>query len=320
LPDIGSQAIDVTLGLIFVFFLLSIICSAIHELVATVLNWRAAFLEDALRRLLGEDRGSPLNVESFMSHPLIRQKAPESKGLRRTRRVPSYLAPGTFALALLDTLVPPGEGNRPARDDLLASARTAVANLPDDDLKRSLLALVDDAEGSVARFRQNLERWFDNTMARASGWYKRRTQWMLLVIALVVTLALGADSLQIGRTLWRDDVVRAAVVQQATVAAQEEKAPATDIGTRNKKDVADAVQRVRELDIPIGWGFADGDPRRPVGLAGWIGKVLGLLVTILALSLGAPFWFDLLGKVSRLRGTGDKPAPAEPQRTPAGGT
>jgi hypothetical protein len=300
-PNVSSQALDVAIGLVFVFFLLSIVCSAVQELVATVLNWRAAFLETALRRLLGDDERAALNVETFAAHPLIRQKKPEQKALRRSTELglPSYLAPGTFAVALIDTLAPPRDPRDPPREDLLAAARSGIAELPEGDLQRSLMALVDSAGNDIARFRESLESWFDNTMARVSGWYKRRTQWVLLVIALVVTLALNADSLQISKALWRDDVLRAAVTQRAAAAEQS---------SGGKSDPVQTVESVKELNIPIGWSFQSGDPRKPVGTAGWIGKVMGLLLTTLALSLGAPFWFDLLGKVSRVRGTGTKPA------------
>ncbi|WP_419661828.1 uncharacterized protein Dvar_22610 [Desulfosarcina variabilis str. Montpellier] len=39
----------------------------------------------------------------------------------------------------------------------------------------------------------------------------------------------------------------------------------------------------------------------------WIAKVIGLLITILAISLGGPFWFDILSKVSKIRATGAIP-------------
>ena len=46
-------------------------------------------------------------------------------------------------------------------------------------------------------------------------------------------------------------------------------------------------------------------------------KILGLLMTVAAVSLGAPFWFDLLGKVAQLRSTGKREEPA-PQKEPEG--
>jgi hypothetical protein len=196
----------------------------------------------------------------------------------------------------MDTLAPATDGT--PRADPLEDVRKGIEALPNGDLKRSLLAMLTNARGDVARFRDSVESWFDNTMARVSGWYKRRSQWVLLVIALVVTLALNADSLQIGKTLWRDDVLRAAVTQQATV--QQEQ-------TKGQADPVKSIESVKALNLPVGWSFAQDDPRRPNGVAGWTGKVLGLLLTTLALSLGAPFWFDFLGKVSRLRGTGNKP-------------
>jgi hypothetical protein len=291
-PNVSSQALDLAIGLVFVFVVLSVVCSAIQELVATVLNWRAAFLERALRRMLGSQ------AETLAEHPLIRQKAPDDNTLRRSTKLglPSYLAPGTFAVALMDTLAPATDGT--TRTDPLEDVRKGINALPDGDLKRSLLAMLTNARGDIARFRASVESWFDNTMARVSGWYKRRSQWVLLVIALVVTLAINADSLQIGKALWRDDVLRAAVTQQATAQQQQ---------TKGQADPAKAIESVKALNLPIGWSFAKDDPRRPGGVGGWIGKVLGLVLTTLALSLGAPFWFDFLGKVSRLRGTGAKP-------------
>jgi hypothetical protein len=45
-------------------------------------------------------------------------------------------------------------------------------------------------------------------------------------------------------------------------------------------------------------------------------KILGLLVTVLAISLGAPFWFDLLNRLVNLRSTGKPPDPRRPEPPP----
>ena len=58
--------------------------------------------------------------------------------------------------------------------------------------------------------------------------------------------------------------------------------------------------------LPIGW---NGMALR-VDPVTWIERIIGWLITGLAVSLGAPFWFDLLNKFMSIRGTGDKPAKA----------
>jgi hypothetical protein len=143
-------------------------------------------------------------------------------------------------------------------------------------------------------------------MDRVSGWYKRRTQIALVVIAVVVALVANADALQVGRALWNDDAVRAAVVAQAQQAA--DKGTATpDVG-KGASGAADTLSQqvadVKDLGLPLGWSTDPKDPRWFDSGWGAAGKVFGLIATILALTLGAPFWFDLLGRVSRLRTTG----------------
>ena len=64
------------------------------------------------------------------------------------------------------------------------------------------------------------------------------------------------------------------------------------------------VAEVKELQLPLGWSTDRKDPRWFDSFWGFLGKVLGLLATTIALTLGAPFWFDLLGRVSRVRTTG----------------
>jgi hypothetical protein len=135
----GLPALDVAIGLIFVYFIFSLICSKINEWVATKLRqWRAEGLENGIRNLIGDGNES-LNVEAIWNHPLVRGMLPPAEKVRKRQRKPSYLPSGTFALAVVDLLAPPQP---------LADITDAVADLPDEDARMRLNDLVMAAEVS----------------------------------------------------------------------------------------------------------------------------------------------------------------------------
>jgi hypothetical protein len=335
-PDIStSQAVEVAIGLTFLFFMLSLICSTVNELVAGVLAWRARFLEDGLRSMLAridDATSADALLVDLAKHPLINGKVAtprtgEPRGLRgRLARLrsklstshdfPSYLNSKTFALTFLDTVAPPQQANGEPpggdRNAVLDRVRAYAETLaPGDPVARALRAFLDQAGNDVNRFRRSVESWFDLTMDRVSGWYKRRTQISLAVIATVVTLLLNADAFQVGRALWNDDAVRAAVVAQAQQSVDAGEAEA-DVGEGVREDVeqlSEQVADVNALKLPLGWSTNPDDPRWFDSPTGAVGKVLGLLATVLALTLGAPFWFDLLGRFSRIRTSGKPERP-----------
>jgi hypothetical protein len=308
-PD--SAALDVALGLIFVYVVLSLVCSALVETISSVFAWRADFLKKGLYNLL-EDTEKPGLMDQVFDHPLVSGLVrPEREpglaripGLRRLlawtrrKRYPSYLPSRAVVSALL-TLDPDARvaGAAKSLDD-------AIENIPTARVREALRTLLADAtartskaEDRVEAFRKAAETWYDDSMARVSGWYRRRIQLVLWVVALMVAVALNADTLNLARVFWTDDAVRTAVVAQAEQAARE--AEAGDVG-----DAAEA------LEVPLGWSFEEGNAQGfPGDWKDWLGKVIGLFLTGAALSLGAPFWFDLLGKVARLRSAGAPPPP-----------
>jgi hypothetical protein len=339
----GLPALDVAIGLFFVFFLLSLVCSAINETIATVFAWRSKTLLNGLSSMLAEPahppahskqphgqatapsavpapatsaetagaggrtaepKGpAPLILPRLLDHPLIRSQVDETARHPLRRAVPSYLAPRTFSLALMNTL---SDDAKPG-DDPLVRITEAVEGLDNPHVKKALEALLEDSAGKIDRFRDGVEGWFDATMSRASGWYKRRAQLSLWVIAAVVALAFNADAGQIASTLWKDPTLRATVAAQAEKAASEGNATDLGGGSAGGETLAARIDRVKQLSLPIGWSTDRADPRWPDDGAGWVAKILGLLATIVALSMGAPFWFDLLGRISRVRGGGAPP-------------
>jgi hypothetical protein len=349
----GMAALDVLIGLFFLYAVLSIVCSAINELVATAFNLRAGTLERGIRNLLDDKE----HARDFYGHWRIRALF-KPKKLNTWERKPSYLPSRVFALTVLDTFAPPAEGVQ--NHDVLKRARDAleharsgttpegqprfnrtVTGLFQDALDEAY-GVAGDARTRADQFRAAIERSFDEVMDRASGWYKRRVQYFLIGIAALVAIVLNVDSFAIAQRLWKDDALRAAVVAQANVRVAQ--GTFTSCGKRGAQDstptqttqttttpagttptettqstpaekAAACVDEVEELGLPLGWA-SDTKPK-PWRWAYWnsrtgLAKLLGLLVTVFALSFGAPFWFGLLGKIVQIRGSG--PPPTAPEK------
>lgn len=323
----GNTALDVAIGLAFVFLLFSVLCAAVQEFIAGIFDMRAATLERGLRNLL-DDPGSanvggapaavppapaptaaagavalppspraPSLAEQVLGHGLIRTLYKDSRVLfNRQRRGPSYIPSRSFALALLNVVAP-----STSAEDRIAEVRAniASANIP-AGTKSALLSLANGAAQDRDELRGLIEQWFDGAMGRVSGWYKRKTQIIICVLSLLVAVGLNVNTVSIADRLIHDDAVRAAVVQQAT----ESTAKSSDSLDR----AAARVSAVQRLGLPLGWNKREGDPARADLRHHFARTAGGWLLTFLALSLGAPFWFDALSKLAGLRSSGKRPS------------
>jgi hypothetical protein len=301
MPEVGSQVLEVTVGLLFVYLVFSLVCSAVQELVATGLSWRAKNLEEGLRSMLqGKEKPEPIDpvLAEIVKHPRIQAMLARKRIFGRNQSLPSYLSARTFSLVLLDTIAP-AEDAKP-NQDLVARLREGLGKFPDAvGLKRDLLAMLEAAGEQRDRLRTEIEHWFDDTMNRVSGWYRRRTQVFLVTFGLAIAAIGNIDTIYIVDRLWNDPAARSAVVAQAQQAAAGD--------AQELEQQVDTVGEIRALQLPVGWTTpatdADADPRAfPESID--LLKVVGIALSALALSFGAPFWFDALGKISRLRGTG----------------
>jgi hypothetical protein len=325
MPDLtGLPALDVAIGLAFLYLLLSLFLSAIQEAIAGVLNWRATMLEEGIRNMLGgtaalgsTEAGKAAKSELYNSPfitALYRKTTLGLFGKKNELRLPSYIAPRTFARALFDTFAPDAakpDGENPKNQrDIIKDAREAIeANgvLP-AETKRALTSILDNARGNIDEFRRGVEQWFDDSMARVSGWYKRKAQIVLCVLAAALAVGLNIDSIVVARTLWKQPEVRAIVVQAATKPDGVGKAGKLP-GNTPADRAANGLESVKKLNLPIGWSKNPNDPRHVSLRNHAAAKFAGWMITFIALSLGAPFWFDALSRLSRLRNSGKPEAP-----------
>jgi hypothetical protein len=204
--------------------------------------------------------------------------------------------------------------------------RSGIDRLDNPAVKRTLLLAINGADGDLNKVREHLETWYNNTMDRVSGWYKRSTQFVLFWVALFVVVSMNINTLTIADYLYRHTAERESLV--STVANQS--ADYQGVAFEN------AQAQLQQIHIPLGWDHGWGLPREdsatgarmPWGLriAHWgyvriwgdvFQPVVGLLLTTFAAMLGAPFWFDLLSKFTALRSTAKPPGGATPVSAPS---
>jgi hypothetical protein len=151
-------------------------------------------------------------------------------------------------------------------------------------------------------------------MDRVSGWYKRRTTVLMLLLGFGVAAVVNADTINIANTLARDGALRSAVVAAAEQRLRTPLPARTSGGTPEQVDaqatenLQSAHDALNALGLPIGWTRATSsntDDRRrvPTTPGEFFLKLVGILLTGFAISQGAPFWFDLLNKFMVVRST-----------------
>ena len=333
----GSNVLDTAMGLVFVFLCVSLVCTATNELIAIAFASRARDLERGIRNMLDGSSEYPLRWWQFHKRSAASKREPgwadtffehqTINGTQKNNCVPSYIPSQDFVSVVLHLL-----DNPPAVTGVAASVnpltglstfteiRAAITRLPlTTKIRGLLLACLQEAESdltsgvsAIRKFSRRMEIWFDHAMDRVGGWYKKRTQWVLLLIAVVVSGMMNIDTIAIYERLARDGTLRASLVAAAEKAVEyPTTAPTTQSVQTAIQNVKTSVNEFNQLGIPVGWTPANS---RQVDF----NKICGLLVTALAASLGAPFWFDVLNKFMSVRGTGKAPEekPKDPKAVP----
>jgi hypothetical protein len=330
----ATQILDVAIGLIFVYLIFSLAVTAAGEMVAACLRSRARVLKRGIHNMLRDE----FKARDLYAHPLIRS-------ISRGNKKPSYIPSRMFATALIDTIAP-AEKDGTRRMPSINEARSHI---------EKIVALHwQDAGANPEQFKKNIETWFNSSMERVSGWYKRHTQVVAFVLATIVTVAANADTMVVANALWTHPSLRQSVIANAERYVAANAPPSLDAS--ESTDGADpppvppdqqadlefdsgseqfraAMADLQELQLPIGW-------RTPTNVTGggelrltthdakndWPGLIwgnwfqalrvhlFGWFMTILAISLGAPFWFDTLNKFMAIRSAGK--APEERQKSP----
>lgn len=363
---LNSSILDIVIGLIFIYLLYSLLATILQEIIASQFSFRAKILERAVFRMLEDENKFASKFRSvsylfkktgnggaknsmtyeYYKHPLIL-----FLGESDCRGKPAYINKETFSKVIVDLLrgkdVAPGDDIKLLIQKSLNDQTTSWGNAKISDQTLSYLKSIwADANGDVGKFKHHLENWFEETMDRASTWYKKHIQFILFFVGLTISIVFNVDTLKIIERLEKDPKLRQQLVQQAEAfqdahpdldeklllhqaeinkfqANYSENELIANDSLKNKK-LTDSLELANYLalkakrdylfdqantlirndinnvhhSLGLGWETYDSSSFRNIFYS-----VIGWMVTALALSLGAPFWFDLLNKLMKLRGS-----------------
>jgi len=319
--------LDLVAGIIFIYFLLAIVNNAIIEVISASTKIRSADLKQWLEQTFNKVKTDGFANE-IVNHPLLTALSPNGKAT-------SYFDPKNFASALVQIIW----ASRQVKDPLnllnLKNIKKAIEESPSlpDLVKETLSYEITKIEShaglasnQIELFEEKIAHWYDGIMERISSRFKRIILKYTLFVSFGLTLALNVDTLSLASYFYAHphESTKWAGVAYASLEEQKYKTIVKEIGDtqiedsaskpnldslkkviKNQKEKAQSGIQVLQSGLPLGWNqqifdsLFSGDALS-VAL-NLLKKVLGLAITVFAMAMGAPFWFDVLSKVANIR-------------------
>ncbi len=329
--------LDTAISVILIILIFSVVTYVVQELIAFNLQSRGKMLRDSITQLMSTTDTSTW-ADGFFLHAEIASLR------RKTDRLASYIPSSNFALAMMDMVAaksPVARTNDFFNDvcNGLTSFKASDGNL------FVVMQNLADTSANISELQYKLEQWYNNYMDRVTGWYQSNTVKTIRIIAIVVTIAFNLNLIKITGDILHNSTLRGNLVGMAQGIAEDPES-ITDLYTRKFEDKKNEIltQNIKTADstarkdslidvaahqytqekiaalqnlvgdlsktkLPLGWHGIPVITHRTtdeniekglVTLAGW-------LITAGCISMGAPFWFNLLMQLVNVRRAGVKP-------------
>jgi hypothetical protein len=153
---LDSSALDVAIGMIFVFLAFSLLVSSLVEAIASALKWRSSSLLLGLKDLLNDQNFAGLAL-SLYNHALVNPREPGRLGqanagqparanaaeaAKKSRKLPAYMNAAHFAEAMIDIIGLAGRTQQQMKD-AINDANSPVSKDNDPQLNQLLNGIID---------------------------------------------------------------------------------------------------------------------------------------------------------------------------------
>ncbi|MEI9921456.1 MAG: hypothetical protein WDO14_22115 [Bacteroidota bacterium] len=280
--------------------------------------------------------------------------------LKTKRRLPAYVPSDQLASAMIDLIVkhdkvplfvkkkdsekieyvnPDNELTVEEREKMSGDRDTYLFNefldglnrLKESEMKTTLTSIARKIDSKtsdkVNQLNTMIATWFDSSMERLNGWYKRETRSWLFFTGLIIAIVFNVNTLNVVQRLYTDPQARATITKAAEQYIESHKEFVKDSATDNIDTLRIRIDALKGQLSPLPFGWGDQLDKYPVREGNIIdlyvvrpfklfkdnfrANWLGWLITGLALSFGAPFWFDVLKKFINVRSAGLIPSTAK---------
>lgn len=284
-----SQALDVAIGLIVVYYLLGSVVSLVTQWINESLESRGKALEQYLIRIVGDKK-----IEDLLKLPQIQALRPirykdffsvfaSVTEPKKIEKIPvAILVDSFFDLAGLTTK---------KEMDLLQLAEL-IDKLPDSEGKKAFINWINQGVTNIADLRTRTTAYFNGMMEQAAETFRARARSFVIILSIGITVLFGTDTIQLAKALWSSAELRAIAAAQADAVVAREGANA---------DLSNIIDDLGAFSIRLGWWQTQQLPENG-NVGDWalfiVLKIVGLGLTAAAVSQGASFWYDLLKKIA----------------------
>jgi len=321
----GLEFLDLVIGLIFIYLIFSIASSTLWELFVNFTNLRGKMLCKWIFGNFSKFNYTDNHQKShneILEHPIIKSLSKDSKSN------PVYISSKLFSDVLIDLLLKKelesdSSGKRVDIKMVEKCLKDIIIMVP--ELKSIFLQYLGEKSRSIQKLKEEIGSWYDEAQEALIGSYKRNLQKWIFAISIVLVGSTNTDTIKLASYLYNNDEARETLATKASLFVHDStivglisridtltidsamNRSQTEIVDQLKKDVKilnNLNTELKENAIPIGWNNED---LRTYNFLDYIKKLVGLLLTALAVSMGSPFWFDILSKLANLRSSGKKP-------------
>ena len=321
--------LDTAISLVLIIMLFSVITYVLQELIAANLKYRSKMLWKSIAQLLdgyvghvGLNKALPVsddapNTTALFSHPQIKVLQ------ENLSRLPSYIPAANFALAILDNI-----GTSPTLGSF-TTLQNNITEKADGSNFYKILKTLSDTSKDVQDLQAKIEDWYNRYMDRVTGWYQSETIVTIRLIAIAVTLFFNLNIIGLARDIAINSQLRNKLVTYSEFLVDHpdqinkfngvsKSSVDSSISQHNWKKASGFIHDLDSLSVPIGWKqdwkkqFVNADNAVDIGKTTLV--VLGWLIAAGCLSMGAPFWFNLLIKLVNTRRAGIKPGSKKNKR------
>jgi hypothetical protein len=311
----NSIALDVIIGLMFIYLLYSLLATVFTEIIATQLGLRSRNLKEAIDRMLTDEENkgklgrlwdslrlikNPKNkiVKNFYNHPEIKYLG--STGIFKT---PSSFKAVSFSKTLMCVLFGDGPVTAEQIDEkwkvIIKNAKNAPDPTPTDpeeeienpfkmgknekildyESGKYIKSLWEESSPDIPKFKMLLEGWFNRTMDEATEWYKRKIQIVTFLVGFFIAWIFYVDTFSIVSKLSMDKQARDQMVSMANTYIENNKTDEVNTQIDSARTATGSQQLNSLLDVKQVLEADIDNANTILGMGAWLPDTVTVITT-----------------------------------------